>query len=71
MAKHKFAVGERVRLTLGRFDGNVPPGIYTISRLLPADGSVCQYRVKHTEDGHERVVREGQLMPHSVAENAA
>ncbi len=61
MAPHKFAVGERVELVPGRLDGNVPRGTYTVSRLLPADTSEHQYRVKNVRDSHERVVRESQL----------
>jgi hypothetical protein len=30
-------------------------------RLLPAEASDQQYRVKSTLDGHERVVKESQL----------
>ena len=42
-------------------NGNVPGGSYTVQRLLPEEGRDCQYRVKDTRDGHERVVRESQL----------
>jgi len=63
MVSHKFAVGDRVRFVGGRYDGDVPPGVYTISRKLPVEANVCQYRVKHAQDGHERVVRESQLVP--------
>lgn len=57
----KFAVGDRVEFSPGRFDGNVPRGLYTVARLLPSDTPDHQYRVKHTRDNHERVVRESQL----------
>jgi hypothetical protein len=39
----------------------VPRGKYKVLRLLPSETRDLQYRVKHTEDGHERVVRESQL----------
>jgi hypothetical protein len=61
MPTHKFAVGDRVRLVVSKYAGDVPPGIYTISRKLPIEANVCQYRVKHVQDGHERVVQESQL----------
>jgi hypothetical protein len=61
MALHKFAVGERVEFSPGRFDANVPRGTYTIARLLPSETLDNQYRVKNTRDNHERVVRESQL----------
>jgi hypothetical protein len=61
MVAHKFAVGDRVRFIGSRFDGDVPAGVYTIVRRLPVEGNVCQYRVRHLEDGHERVMRENQI----------
>lgn len=57
----KFAVGDRVEFSPGRLDGNVPRGTYTIARLMPSETADHQYRVKHTRDNHERVVRESQL----------
>ena len=62
MVTHKFAVGDRVRLVVDKYAGDVPPGVYTISRCLPVEANVCQYRVKHVEDGHERMVRENQIV---------
>jgi len=61
MPRHKYAVGDRVRLAPSKYAGDVPPGAYTISRQLPVEANVCQYRVKHTADGHERVVLESQI----------
>jgi len=63
MALHKYKVGQVVDLIPSRREGNVPGGSYTVLRLLPEEGRDCQYRVKHTRDGHERVVRESQLVP--------
>ena len=62
MVTHKFAVGDRVRLVVDKYAGDVPPGVYTISRRLPVEANVCEYRVKHVEDGHERMVRENQIV---------
>jgi len=61
MERHSFSVGERVELSPGRMDGNVPRGAYTVQRLLPNDGADREYRVRNVRDGHERVVRESQL----------
>ena len=61
MSNYKFAVGERVEFSPGRFDGNVPRGLYTITRHLPSETLDMQYRVKSVRDSHERVVRESQL----------
>ena len=61
MVSHKFAVGDRVRLTLDRYVESSPLDIHTISRKLPAEANVCQYRVKRVSDGQERTVTEQQI----------
>ena len=35
-------------------------GRYTVTRLLPIEGAIPQYRVRNS-DGHERVVCENEL----------
>ena len=57
----KFAVGDRVELSPGRADANVPAGVYTVARLMPREGIDWQYRLKHARDQHERVAWESQL----------
>jgi hypothetical protein len=61
MQQHKFAVGQTVDFLPGAGDTNVPRGKYKIQRLLPSETRDLQYRVKHTADGHERVVAESRL----------
>jgi len=63
MVRHKFAVGQTVEFLPGRNDLHVPPGRYTIVRQLPMEANDCQYRVKNARDGHERIMRESQLVP--------
>ena len=63
MSRHKFAVGQVVNYVHGPGDVHVPPGKYNIQRLLPSDANGNQYRVKHSADGHERVVQESKLAP--------
>lgn len=61
MQKHKYNIGETVEFTAG---GSYPPtarGAYTVVRQLPSEGDGYQYRIKSLSDGHERMVREGQL----------
>lgn len=61
MQKHKYEIGETVEFAAG---GSYPPtarGQYTVVRQLPAEGEGYQYRIKSLADGHERMVREGQL----------
>jgi len=67
MISHKFDVGERVRLVIDKYSGDVPPGIYTISRRLPVEANICRYRVRHSQDGHERVVQESQMVSGAAA----
>ncbi len=61
MAPHRYAIGDRVELQPGPYDGNVPRGTYTITRLLPNEAADREYRVKNASDGHERVVQESRL----------
>jgi hypothetical protein len=63
MAQHKFRVGQKVYLVPNRLERPTPPGEYTVQRLLPVEGRDVRYRVKHSGDGHERVVNEVQLRP--------
>ena len=63
MAHHKFKVGQSVLLVPNRLERHVPGGTYTVQRLLPIEGRDLLYRVKHSTDGHERVVNEAQLRP--------
>src|SRR5271170_1438429 len=62
MVSHKFGVGNRVRLTLDRYAESSPWDIHTISRKLPAEANICQYRVKRVGDGQERTVSEHQMV---------
>jgi len=63
MAPHRFAVGQDVEFTPGRWDANIPRGRYTITRALPGDDLDRTYRARSSADGVERVFREGQLRP--------
>jgi len=62
MDVHRYALGNRVRVT-GRFaPAAKTAGIYTIVRLLPDQGDGDrQYRIKSETETHERVVVESQL----------
>lgn len=63
MTTHKFTVGDRVQFMPNPSDVNVRRGTYTVVRALPDAGRGCQYRVKHVQDEHERVIDEAQLRP--------
>jgi len=60
-APHKFKVGQILQFSPSIFEPAMRKGSYSVVRLLPADGGDNQYRLKSEFDGHERVVREGQL----------
>jgi hypothetical protein len=63
MAPRKFTLGDQVRLTADPLLAtNTPQDLYTISRMLPAQADVWQYRVKRIGDGQERAVTEWQLL---------
>jgi hypothetical protein len=63
MATHKFAIGQSVHFSPDWHQSSKGRGeTFTIVRLLPEAGSAFQYRVKSKMDGHERVVREDQLI---------
>lgn len=62
MAQHKFKAGQLVE-PRGRMGTSVPPGPFSIVRLLPPEGRENQYRLKSKRDGHERVVLESDLAP--------
>lgn len=59
--QHRFRLGDRVQVAPGPSNGAVRPGIYTITRLLPVNGSLCQYRGRNSLDTFERVLDEPQL----------
>ena len=61
MMYHKFKVGQTVNVIPNRLDRHLPSGPYTVQRLLPIEGVDIRYRVRNAQDGHERVVLEGQL----------
>lgn len=61
IAAHKFEVGQALYYSPSVFEPATLQGIYRVVRLLPADGGDNQYRLKSESDGHERVVREGQV----------
>lgn len=58
---HKFKVGQTVDLipSISRFAAN---GRYQIVGLRPVDGEVPQYTIRSTQEPHERVIAEGDLI---------
>jgi hypothetical protein len=58
---HKFKVGESVRYTAGPYGRAVADAVYKVTQLLPPQGDECQYRIKSSDEPHERVVKESEL----------
>jgi hypothetical protein len=61
MLAHKFKVGQVVGARTNLFV-EMPPGPYEVVRLLPPAGMTNQYRVKSLKNGHERVIREDDML---------
>lgn len=68
VVRHAFAVGETVKVlpsTLGRRPKDIEKSLYantfTVTRLLPEEASIFQYRIKNTHTGQERVASESEL----------
>jgi hypothetical protein len=60
MSQHKFSTGPIVEARVGLWAA--PRGPYKIIQRLPPSGSENQDRVKSVDDGHERIVRESDLV---------
>jgi len=58
---HRYRAEQAVEFFPGPGIDRKAKGQYTVVRLLPMDGAIAQYRVKHKIDGHERVVWENEL----------
>jgi hypothetical protein len=65
MENHKYKVGQSVELR-ARIGAWLPPGAFSIVRQLPASGRENQYRLKSSNDGHERVAAESELASPAV-----
>ena len=60
---HKFSVGQKVDL-VHRMMQTAPRGQYEVRKLMPEsdrDGGNPFYRIKSTEETHERVAQESEL----------
>lgn len=59
MAAHRFKIGERVIFHSPRTA--TAPSVFTVLRLMPAEGQDLTYRIKSTEVGIERIAKEREL----------
>ena len=61
MSDHKFKVGQSVLYTSGPFGRGATSGVYKVTHLLPPQGDDHQYRIKSSDEPHERVDKESEL----------
>ena len=57
---HKFNIGQTVNY-IPQFGAGASKSAYTITQLLPPADGDFQYRIKTTNEPHERVAKESQL----------
>jgi hypothetical protein len=60
MPSHKFMTGEIVTLTPA-ISRNAPGGAYEVTKQLPHNGREFEYRIKSSDESHERVALESEL----------
>jgi hypothetical protein len=58
----KFKVGDAVFIKPA-VRQNVPGGLYEVIKVLPDHNGEREYRIKSTNEPHERVARESELTP--------
>jgi hypothetical protein len=61
LSDHKFKIGESVLYTSRIYGRGAASGVYKITQLLPSESDDCQYRIKSSDELHERVVKESEL----------
>ncbi|MCW8088019.1 hypothetical protein [Sabulicella glaciei] len=58
---HRFGVGQSVEFITGHGASHLPPGRFTVQRLLPNDQLDREYLLRGTDAGETRVARETEL----------
>ena len=62
MPTHKFHVGQVVFYRSASRRVDAPSGVYTVTRRLPQDDDgQFEYRIKHSDEDHERIAKESEL----------
>jgi len=69
VVRHRFAVGQRVRLNVGLSVPRNFADTYLITGMLPERDNSPQYRIRSESERHERVATEDSLEP--VEDSAA
>ena len=60
MPDHKFRTGQLVQL-LPPISRYASGGVYVVIKQLPESAGEYEYRIKSTNEPHERIVRESEL----------
>ena len=61
LSDHRFKVGQTVQYMSGPYGRGGASSVYKVTQLLPTEGDDRQYRIKSSDEPHERVVKESQL----------
>jgi hypothetical protein len=61
VTKHKYSIGQTVRFSHNGYLSVASREDFKVTRLLPVEGSECEYRIKCAGEPFERVARESQL----------
>lgn len=71
--RHRFSVGQTVRLTRSLGTSPNVAEVYQVTRTLPPRDNLLQYRIRNDDERHERVATEDSLEPHAASpqENAS
>jgi hypothetical protein len=59
--RHRFQIGQVVSLSESMYERKTTSESFKISRLLPIENGIAQYRIKSLRDDHERVANESRL----------
>jgi hypothetical protein len=63
MEKHKFKVGDQVRVERNVPGSGVDRGTYKIIKALPVAGFGLQYRARNAADPHDVILDESAIRP--------
>jgi hypothetical protein len=61
MSDHKFKVGQTVSYLSSPRRGGTRSDVFKIMQCLPPQGEDFQYRLRGTNEPHDRVVKESEL----------
>jgi hypothetical protein len=60
-AMHKFKLHQSVFLQTNSLNRGAAPGLYEVTKQLPERDGQFEYRIKSSNEPHERAVRESEI----------